>query len=179
MRLGAIWAQARNGAIGKDGTIPWHIPEDLALFRKVTWGSPVIMGRRTWESLPPRFRPLPGRKNLVVTRDRGFLAEGADVVHTVDSAIAAASESGADFSWIIGGAQLYSSTLPLCDLLVVSHIDIEIVDADALAPLVPDNWRAYPACIQTNIDNLGYHVSVLSNPESTISEQEIRALLAS
>ena len=77
MKLGLILARARNGAIGKDGVMPWHLPEDLAHFKKVTMGCPVIMGRKTWDSLPPRFRPLPGRANIVITRQGDWHAEGA------------------------------------------------------------------------------------------------------
>ncbi|GAA1787892.1 dihydrofolate reductase [Leucobacter iarius] len=85
--LGMIWAEARGGAIGRDGDMPWHLPEDLAHFKRTTLGDPVIMGRRTWESLPERFRPLPGRANIVVTRDPGFVAEGARVAASVESAL--------------------------------------------------------------------------------------------
>ncbi|WP_425280681.1 dihydrofolate reductase [Leucobacter insecticola] len=82
-RLGMIWAQSRNGAIGRDGDMSWHLPEDLAHFKRVTLGAPVIMGRRTWESLPERFRPLPGRANIVVSRDPAYRADGATVVSSL------------------------------------------------------------------------------------------------
>ncbi|OOL28231.1 dihydrofolate reductase, partial [Rhodococcus rhodochrous] len=78
-----IWAQDRDGGIGRDGAIPWRIPEDMAHFRAATTGRPVIMGRLTWESLPPRFRPLPGRRNIVVTRDPAWSDAGAEVAHGV------------------------------------------------------------------------------------------------
>lgn len=83
-----IWAQARDGAIGRDGVMPWHLPEDLAHFRSVTTGAPVVMGRRTWESLPERFRPLPARRNIVVTRDPVYDAPGASVVFSLEDALA-------------------------------------------------------------------------------------------
>ena len=78
MRLGLVWAQARGGVIGKDGGMPWHVPEDLAHFKAVTSGHPVIMGRRTWESFPARFRPLPGRRNIVVTASPSWAEPGAE-----------------------------------------------------------------------------------------------------
>lgn len=95
MSVGLVWAEARGGAIGRGGTMPWHLPEDLAHFKAVTLGAPVVMGRRTWESLPERFRPLPGRENVVVTRDPSFAAEGARVAASLEAALALALvESG-------------------------------------------------------------------------------------
>ena len=80
MTVGLIWAQSTSGVIGRDGTIPWSLPEDMAHFKRLTMGHTVVMGRRTWESLPVRFRPLPGRRNVVVSRNPDYLAEGAEVV---------------------------------------------------------------------------------------------------
>ena len=93
-----VWAQARGGVIGADGGLPWHLPEDLALFRRLTTGSTVVMGRCTWESLPERFRPLPGRHNVVLTSDRRWAADGAHSAGSVDEVLA---EHGA--FWVIGG----------------------------------------------------------------------------
>ena len=104
--IGLIWAQAANGVIGRDNAIPWHIPEDMAHFREVTTGSTVVMGRRTWESLPARFRPLPGRRNVVLTRDEAWTAEGAEVAHDLTAALAGDC-------WVIGGADIYRAALPL------------------------------------------------------------------
>ena len=84
MTVALIWGQASNGVIGADGTMPWDLPEDLARFRELTMGSAVIMGRRTWDTIPPRFRPLPGRRNIVVTRDPAWSADGAAVAHSID-----------------------------------------------------------------------------------------------
>ena len=88
MRLGLVWAQARGGVIGKDGGMPWHVPEDLAHFKAVTSGHPVIMGRRTWESFPARFRPLPGRRNIVVTGSPSWAEPGAVRAESLDAALA-------------------------------------------------------------------------------------------
>src|SRR5690349_14769702 len=90
-RIGLIWAEAAGGVIGARGGMPWHVPEDLARFKTITMGSPVVMGRRTWESFPDRFRPLPGRRNIVVTRDDQWVAEGAERAASLGDALAAAA----------------------------------------------------------------------------------------
>lgn len=102
--LGMIWAQARGGVIGRDNDLPWHLPEDLAHFKKTTSGCPVIMGRRQWESLPERFRPLPNRRNIVLTRQAGYEAPGAEVVSDLPAALELVS--GVD-AWICGGGEIY------------------------------------------------------------------------
>jgi len=142
VRLGLIWAQARAsdggpGVIGRDGGLPWHLPEDLARFRALTTDRPVIMGRATWESLPPRFRPLPGRTNIVLTHRAGVTIEGASVVPDVVAAVALAGGGGA---WVIGGAQVYAATIALADRLEVTEIDTA-VDGDARAPRIDATWR--------------------------------------
>lgn len=114
--------------------MPWHVPEDLARFRRLTSGHPVIMGRRTWESFPDRFRPLPARTNIVLTRDRRFSADGATVVSSMDAALAAAATApGSELVWIIGGGQLYSEAISRADLLEVTELDLS-VDGDTRAP---------------------------------------------
>ena len=129
--LGMIWAQAHDRVIGAGGAMPWHLPEDLAHFRRTTTGSAVIMGRTTWEALAPRYRPLPGRRNIVLTRQQDFVAEGAEVAHDVDEALTLA---GGD-AWVIGGAQVYAQALARADRLVVTDIDVA-VDGDARAPAI-------------------------------------------
>ena len=115
--------------------MPWHLTEDLKHFRALTGSDPVIMGRRTWESLPERYRPLPGRTNIVVTRQEGWEAPGAQVVHSVDDALAA----GDGTVWVIGGAELYAQTLPRADRLEITEIDMD-VDGDTRAPDPGDGW---------------------------------------
>lgn len=126
--IGLIWAQARGGVIGADGGIPWHIPEDMKFFRETTAGATVLMGRRTWDSLPPRFRPLPGRTNIVVTRDRAWWADGAVVQHDL-------TVPDGDV-WVIGGGEIYAAALPLADLLAVTEVDAAI-EGDTTAPSIP------------------------------------------
>ncbi len=120
-KLVLIAAVARNGAIGDGERMPWHLPEDLKFFRDQTQGSPVLMGRKTWDSLPPRFRPLPGRRNLVLTRQAGWRAEGAEVVASIEEALKTPSPTGKLF--VIGGAQVYAAALPLADELMLTEIE--------------------------------------------------------
>ena len=135
MTVGLIWAQSTSGVIGRDGTIPWHLPEDLARFKTLTIGHTVVMGRRTWDSLPTRFRPLPGRRNVILTRNRGFDAPGAEVVGSIDDAID-------DQTWVIGGSEIYHLALPAatrCEVTEV-EIDLRLEDDDALAPVLDESW---------------------------------------
>ncbi len=129
-----IWAQARGGVIGVDGGLPWHIPEDSALFRRLTMGQTVVMGRRTWESLPDRFRPLPGRTNVVLTSEPAWGAEGAQRVASVEQVLA---EHGA--FWVIGGAAVYAAFLPHASRLVVTDVDLEVA-GDTWAPPLDAGW---------------------------------------
>ena len=131
MELGLIAAVGRNGAIGKDGQMPWELKADLAHFRRTTMGCPVVMGRRTWDSLPPRFRPLPGRRNIVVTRNPGWQAEGAEAAGSLDAALARLADAPRVF--VIGGGELYAQALPRADLLVLTEIDADF-DADTFFP---------------------------------------------
>ena len=137
MGLGLIYARARNGVIGKDNALPWHLPEDLAHFKATTMGQPVIMGRKTWDSLPPKFRPLPGRLNIVVTRQRDWQAEGAQVAHSVEEALALCPNST---PWVIGGAELYALALPLAKRVMVTEIDADF-EGNAFAPALGTEWR--------------------------------------
>ncbi|MFF1879308.1 dihydrofolate reductase [Leifsonia sp. NPDC058230] len=133
-----IWAQAKGGVIGRGGTMPWHLPEDLAHFRTLTAKDTVIMGRKTWDSLPERFRPLPERTNVVVTRQTGWAQPGATPTHSLEKALTA---SPSETTWVIGGAELYRLALSDADRLEVTEIDLE-VDGDAFAPSIGDGWTA-------------------------------------
>ena len=134
--VGLIWAEARGGVIGAEGGMPWHVPEDLAHFRAVTGAHDVVMGRRTWESLPPRFRPLPGRRNIVVTRSETWAAEGAGRAGSLDDALALA---GGDEVWVIGGGMLYAEAIHRADVLEITRLDLEVA-GDTHAPAT-DGWR--------------------------------------
>lgn len=129
--LALIAACARGGVIGIANRLPWHLPEDMKFFRETTRGKPVIMGRKTWESLPDAFRPLPGRRNIVVSRNPGFEAPGATVVAGLPEALAAAGD--VDIAFVIGGAELYRQALPLADRLLLTEID-RAYEGDAFFP---------------------------------------------
>lgn len=138
--IGLVWAEARDGVIGADGGMPWHVPEDMAHFREVTGSHDVVMGRRTWESLPPRFRPLPGRRNIVVTRSADFAPEGAERASSLDEALALAGEGDV---WVIGGGMLYAEAIRRADVLEVTRLDFA-VDGDTVAPST-DGWSRVAA----------------------------------
>jgi dihydrofolate reductase len=157
MKLGLIYARARNGVIGKDGALPWHLPEDLAHFKRVTMGCPVIMGRKTWDSLPPKFRPLPGRANIVVTRDAGWKAAGAERAGSLHEAVALCAEYPQ--AWVIGGAQIYTQALPLADTAEVTEIEADFV-GDAFAPELGAPWRQ--AAREPHISAAGVHYSFVT-----------------
>ena len=138
MKLHLIFAHSANGVIGVNNTLPWHLPEDLAHFKRSTLGCPVIMGRKTWDSLPPKFRPLPGRLNVVVTRQANWQAEGAMRARSLAEAMALCpAESDA---WVIGGAELFAQALPLATTAVVTEIDA-VYEGDAFAPQFGPEWN--------------------------------------
>ena len=139
-KLGLIWAEAYRGVIGAGGVMPWHVPEDMAHFKAVTLGSPVVMGRKTWDSLPERFRPLPGRPNIVVTRNEEWAAEGATRAGSIDEALALAAASEPEWVWGIGGGELYARLIDRADRLEVTELDLDI-PGDAYAPSIDMSWR--------------------------------------
>lgn len=137
---GMIWIQTPSGVIGRDGGMPWHLPEDLAHFRRTTEGHPVIMGRRTWDSFPEKYRPLPGRTNIVITGRQQWQAPGAVVVHSLQDALTqAAGCPGAEEVWIIGGGKIFADAADIADTAVVTFIDSD-VDGDTFAPLLGSDW---------------------------------------
>lgn len=141
--LGAIWAQASNGIIGAQGTMPWHVPEDLAHFKRVTAGHPVIMGRATWDSFPAKFRPLPGRTNIVLTSQDDAHAQlredGAVPASNLDQALSLARESnGSEEIWIIGGGKVYAQAISKLDVAVITKLDLAPVGDTSAPVLSPD-----------------------------------------
>jgi dihydrofolate reductase len=131
-----IWAQAHGRVIGADGTIPWRLPEDLANFKALTLGTTVVMGRATWQSLPAPLRPLPGRRNVVLSRQSGWRAEGAEVAVSLVDALAAADGD----VWVIGGGAVYREALPLAEQVVITEVDASY-DGDTFAPELDASWR--------------------------------------
>lgn len=142
--VGMIWAQTNNGIIGADGGMPWKLPEDMAHFKNVTTGHPVVMGRRTWESFPEKFRPLPERTNIVLTRQPGWgesgEAAGATAVSTIEQAmVEAALCPGGGEIWVIGGGQVYAQAMDHCNVAVITIINTDVA-GDTQAPDLGDDW---------------------------------------
>ena len=133
MSIILVAAISRNGVIGSDGTLPWHIPEDLKRFKELTSGHVVLMGRKTWESIPEKFRPLPNRTNLVITRQTSLeVPTGVEVFSSIESALSAHAE---DDVYVIGGAEIYRQTISLADRLEITHVDRDVA-GDALFPSI-------------------------------------------
>ncbi|MCU1563295.1 MAG: dihydrofolate reductase [Arthrobacter sp.] len=144
--IGMVWAQSSTGVIGRDGGMPWHLPEDLAHFSRLTKGHPVIMGRKTWESFPDKYRPLPGRTNIVITRQEGWgdtpSAGGAIAVKSLDDALLESQFApGHETVWIIGGGDIFTQSLDLADVAVVTTIDTA-EEGDTFAPELGYDWTA-------------------------------------
>ncbi len=160
MKLNLIMARAANGVVGKDGALPWHLPEDMAHFKQTTLGCPVIMGRKTWDSLPPKFRPLPGRTNIVVTRQKNWNEPGA----VAQSSMAQALQYCAQHAvvWVIGGAQIWAEALPFGDTAVVTDIDADF-EGDAYAPVFGPEWQETQRQSHVSVNGMGYSFVTLKN----------------
>ncbi|WP_176456942.1 dihydrofolate reductase [Bordetella genomosp. 5] len=152
--LSLVVAYAANRVIGRDNALPWKLPGDLAHFKRTTLGRPIVMGRNTWESLG---RPLPGRQNIVVSRNPDYLAEGAQVVGSLPEAVAAAQPGGEVF--VIGGAQIYAQALPLAQRVIATEIQAQI-EGDAFFPPLPASWREVSRQPQPEENGLRYDIVV-------------------
>lgn len=136
MRRTLVVAVARNGVIGRDNRLPWRLPDEIAYFKRVTMGHPVVMGRRTWESIG---KPLPGRENIVVTRQRDFAAPGCTVVHSLEEAWKAAGN--ADEVCVIGGTTLFEESLPLADRIHYTEVEADVEGDTYFPPFDRSQWR--------------------------------------
>jgi dihydrofolate reductase len=163
-RVGLVWAQSTSGVIGRGGDIPWRVPEDLARFKQVTLGHTVVMGRRTWDSLPAKVRPLPCRKNVVLSRQTDFVAEGAEVVGSLEQAL-----TGPE-AWVIGGAQIYLLGLPHATRCEVTEVEIDLPrdDDDALAPVLDEAWLGETGEWLVSRTGLRYRFHSYSRPGSLL-----------
>ncbi|OGG49151.1 hypothetical protein A2678_00800 [Candidatus Kaiserbacteria bacterium RIFCSPHIGHO2_01_FULL_53_31] len=140
--ISVIAVVGKNGELGKDGQLLWHLPDDMKRFKELTMGHPVIMGRKTWESIPGKFRPLPGRTNIIVTRQKDYNATDAIAVNSFpDARAATARAEGSDETFIIGGAELYEQALPSADRLYLTLVDAE-TEADVYFPPYEDRFIA-------------------------------------
>jgi dihydrofolate reductase len=137
-RVALVLAQADNGVIGANNAIPWRISEDLKRFKSITMGKPIIMGRKTWDSFPKR--PLPGRTNIVITRDTRWRADGAVVVHALDEALVAARREQPDEIAVIGGAEIYRLALPHANLVHLTQVHGDFAGDVTMPPFGPE-WR--------------------------------------
>jgi dihydrofolate reductase len=158
--VGLVWAQSTSGIIGRGGDIPWRVPEDLARFKRVTMGHTVVMGRRTWESLPAKVRPLPGRRNVVLSRQTDFTADGAEVVGSLEAALTEPE------TWVIGGAQIYLLALPHASRCEVTEVEIDLArdDDDALAPVLDEAWLGQTGEWRVSRTGLRYRFHSYSRP---------------
>jgi dihydrofolate reductase len=167
--VGLIWAQSASGIIGRAGGIPWHVPEDMAHFKELTDGHTVVMGRLTWESLPDRFRPLPGRRNVVLTRDPQWAAPGAEVVHSIDEALAYGE------IWVMGGEGIYRAFLPLADHILRTRLDLD-VPGDTFAPDPGEGWVVTETTgWQTSVGGLRFVVEELVRAEQSTPPRKVGA----
>lgn len=138
MRISLLLAASENNVIGKDNKLPWHLPNDLKYFKNLTWGMPILMGRKTFDSIG---KPLPGRKSIVITRNKEWQHEGVDVVHSLDEAAERATAYGAKEIFIIGGAEIFQSALPQADRIYLTRIHHHF-DGDTFFPtLPPTQWQ--------------------------------------
>jgi len=140
MKINLILAKSINGVIGKDNKIPWHLPEDMARFKRLTDGQVVIMGRKTWESLPEKFRPLPNRVNIVVSKNKDYKCPGAILCQSISNALIMGSQAIDKEIWIIGGSTIYNHLEPIADRMEVTVID-QVYEGDAYAPAISSEWK--------------------------------------
>lgn len=166
MKIALVVAVSQNNVIGRDNQLPWHLPEDLQYFKSVTMGKPILMGRKTFDSIG---RPLPGRKNIVITRDLEWDAEGVEVVYSVDDALAAGADACAvansDEIMIIGGAQIYRDCLPIADRLYLTRVEAEI-EGDAFFPDIDiKQWQKIAEKTPKEIDKYSYCFQVLERTQ--------------
>lgn len=152
MTVGLIWAQSTSGIIGRGNGIPWRLPEDQARFKGLTMGHTIVMGRLTWESLPAKVRPLPGRRNVVVSRQSDFEADGVTVVGDLESALSD------DETWVIGGSQIYALALPLATRCEVTEVEVDLrrEDDDVMAPVLDEHWVGVAGDWLTSSSGLRY-----------------------
>lgn len=134
-------AVADNLAIGREGNLMWRLPKDMQYFKEVTWGHHVLMGRKTWESIPSKYRPLPGRVNIVISRNNDFVAEGCKVVKSVEEGIEFARLSREQELMVIGGGEIYRQTLIMADKIYLTKVHHTFIDADAFFPEIKkEEW---------------------------------------
>lgn len=158
-RVALVIARADNGVIGQQGKLPWRLAEDMRHFKAVTMGKPCIMGRKTWDSLPGK--PLPGRSNIVVTRNPQFRAAGARIVHSLAEALKLAMVEKSEEVAIIGGTEIYRSALPFADRIYLTEVHANFEGDTHLAPFEGGEWRETGRDVRVAPDGLRYDFVVL------------------
>lgn len=166
MKMSLIVAVSRTGVIGLDNKLPWHLPDDLQYFKSVTMGKPLVMGRKTYDSIG---RPLPGRTNIVITRDVSWCAPGVEVATSLDDALSlarkACADSGVDEVMVIGGEQIYRMTIAVADRLYVTEVDTEIA-GDAFFPTIDNKqWQRTSVQLPKVTGSYSYQFVVLDRHE--------------
>ena len=142
MHISIVVAVSENNAIGAGGALLWRLPKDMQYFKEVTTGHHVLMGRKTWDSIPAKFRPLSDRVNIVVTRQKDFKAEGAIVVKSVEEGIALAEKAGEHELMVIGGGEIYKQVFPKTDKVYLTQVHATFIDADTFSPnILSDDWN--------------------------------------
>ena len=142
MKISIVVAVSDNNAIGAGGALLWHLPKDMKYFKEVTTGHHVLMGRKTWESIPEKYRPLSGRVNIVITRQKDFKAEGAVVVRDLDEGIALAKKAGETELMVIGGGEIYKQVFPKTDKVYLTKVHATFIEADTFSPdILNDHWK--------------------------------------
>jgi dihydrofolate reductase len=142
MKISMVVAASENNAIGLNGRLLWNLPKDMQFFKNITLGHQVLMGRKSWDALPPKFRPLPGRPNIVVTRQPGFVARDSKVVSTIEEGVAFAKNDGEKELMIIGGGEIYRQALPITDKVYLTRVHHTFDNADAFFPVLnPKEWK--------------------------------------
>jgi dihydrofolate reductase len=149
-----VLARADNGVIGDQGRIPWRIPEDMRRFKQLTIGKPIVMGRKTWDSFPKK--PLTGRTNIVITRDRSWRAEGAAVAHSLEDALALAEREQPSEIAVVGGAEIYMAALPLASRIELTEVHAQAKGETRLAPFDRNVWRESARAEHTTPDGIRY-----------------------
>ena len=156
--LAIIAAISKNRVIGINGKISWRLPEDVAYFKRMTMGKPVIMGRKTWESIPVTVRPLPGRQNIVVTRNKDYVATGANVVTSIEEALSITDNTVDQF--VIGGSELYRLALPVADMLFLTEIDAEFKGDTFFPEINYEEWIKHPSYSKMESNGLTFSFAV-------------------
>lgn len=160
MKISIVVAISENNAIGSKGDLLWRLPADMKRFKEITYGHHVLMGRKTYESIPEKFRPLPGRVNIVITRSKSYSAEGCKVVSSVEEGISFARDSGENELMVIGGGEVYKQCFEKADKIYLTRVHNSFADADTFFPSITNNeWRSEKIFFHKADDKHAYDIT--------------------